>query len=198
VICAGLYPNIACVRHPKRYSCGKLTKSSVSTKFEPEAHLAMKSVNEALPEFDCPWLVYYSRMKNNNYVNIHDSTMISPYTLLFFGGKLSVGTFESQCGISVDDNSWIKFYCSRTHADLIMKLRSELDEVLDYKYLHPGPIDWEVNSKEVRVLKMVVELISSDDGRRAAAHKNATYDFASAGDPEARLLEMLKRLGIRD
>lgn len=48
---------------------------------------------------------------------IHDCSPVTPYSLLFFGGEVSLGLDEEQEVVVVD--RWIKFKCRKTLAALV-------------------------------------------------------------------------------
>ena len=70
-----------------------------------------------------------SALRNNDLVRVriimliffqiflYDTTMISPFPLVFFGGKISIGREDFQNVIKVDD--WIKFQASPNIAKLV-------------------------------------------------------------------------------
>ena len=59
------------------------TKTEGRVKFHP------KCVNANETEFSSKWLVYHLKMKTAE-LCVFDSTMVSPYPLLFFGGDIDL------------------------------------------------------------------------------------------------------------
>uniref|UniRef100_T1IZC6 RNA helicase n=1 Tax=Strigamia maritima TaxID=126957 RepID=T1IZC6_STRMM len=163
IICAGLYPNVASIKTPKRKLKANNSRRhetvKVTTKHEKTAYLHPKSVNDSERYFESPWIVYHQRMKSTC-VYIHDSSMVSPYPLLLFGGKLRCGAIDRKYGVTID--GWIKFWCPEERADLIMRLRNELDKLLEHKILHPAPTMWDLNNKEGNLLHTIIDLINGE------------------------------------
>ena len=96
--------NTSSCRPPKLYTNGGRVK------FHP------KSVNSEETSFENKFMVYYTAVKSSA-VFVHDSSMIPPYPLLFFGGDITVMEDEGQEVIAVDE--WIKFQAPRKIAELV-------------------------------------------------------------------------------
>ena len=86
-----------------------LTKDG-KVKFHP------KSVNSDESFFTNKFLIYHQKVKSSA-VFIHDSSMIPPLPLLFFGGDISVRKDGTQETIAVDD--WIVFQAPENIAKLV-------------------------------------------------------------------------------
>lgn len=97
------------------HSFPKLFTRDGKVKFHP------KSVNCDETEFDSKYMIYHTRVKSSA-VFIHDSSLIPPFPLLFFGGDITVRRDTDQDTIAVDD--WIVFQASRHIAELV-KVRGE-------------------------------------------------------------------------
>jgi ATP-dependent RNA helicase DHX36 len=81
VLCAGLYPNvIQCKRRGKR--------TAFYTKDVGKVDIHPSSVNAGVQQFPLPYLVYSEKVKTAS-IYVRDSTNISDYALLLFGGSLS-------------------------------------------------------------------------------------------------------------
>ncbi len=91
--------------HPKLW-----TKKDGRVKFHP------KSVNSDENLFANKFMIYHQKMKSSA-VFIHDSTMIPPLPLLFFGGEISVQRDDTQETIAVDE--WIVFQAPEKIARLV-------------------------------------------------------------------------------
>ncbi|MCL4126913.1 UNVERIFIED_CONTAM: hypothetical protein GTU68_057752, partial [Idotea baltica] len=115
-----------------------------------------KSINESERRFEHSWLVYWQKVKTSK-VYLYDTTMISNYPLLLFGQKLEYDSKEKV--INVD--GFVKVRCDKQIADVIQKLRKELDELLEYKISHPGTTDWS-ESKEGKLLSLIVQILSKE------------------------------------
>ena len=92
------------------YRPPKLYTQDSKVKFHP------KSVNSDETSFDNKFLIYHTKIKSTN-VFLHDTSMITPFPLLFFGGKISVDRDGDQQIIAVDD--WIKFQAPHHIAKLV-------------------------------------------------------------------------------
>ncbi|KAF6988982.1 hypothetical protein CFC21_006388 [Triticum aestivum] len=80
VLCAGLYPNvIQCKRRGKR--------TAFYTKDVGKVDIHPSSVNAGVQQFPLPYLVYSEKVKTAS-IYVRDSTNISDYALLLFGGSL--------------------------------------------------------------------------------------------------------------
>ena len=67
-------------------------------------------------------MIYHTRVKSSA-VFVHDSSMIPPFPLLFFGGDISVQRDKDQETIAVD--SWIVFQASQKIAELVKVCKAE-------------------------------------------------------------------------
>lgn len=157
VLTAGLYPNVCCVKSLGRKRRARLLVSPNDRCLS----LHPKGVNETVPMhfFDNLWLMYREKVKSNK-IFIYDSSVVPQYPLLFFGQNFEYD--EKAAYINVDD--FVKMQCkSKVVADLIQKLRSSLDELLELKISHPGVTKWRQNpSAEYTLLKVIADLLSSE------------------------------------
>lgn len=90
ILCAGLYPNvIQCKRRGKR--------TAFYSKDVGKVDIHPSSVNAGIHLFPLPYMVYSEKVKTTS-IYIRDSTNISDYALLLFGGGLtpnkSTGSIE--------------------------------------------------------------------------------------------------------
>ena len=81
LIAAGLYPNVAKVNYMGR--AGRVAVRCGTEKVQ----LHPGSVNVEVRKFESPYLVYYKKVKSSK-IFLHDTTMVSPFALIFFGGQL--------------------------------------------------------------------------------------------------------------
>jgi len=146
-LCAGLYPNIINVKKPLQ----KFAETSGGA-FEvaPEARqlkmmlkptdtlnrvfLHPSSVNFHQRDYQSPWLVFREKVKTSK-VFIRDSTSVSPYGILLFGGADIVVQHENSILI-VD--GWIHFRAQARIGVLIRELRKLLDDLLTNKIDDPS------------------------------------------------------------
>ena len=88
----------------------KLYEQDSKVKFHP------KSVNSDETSFDNKFVIYHTKVKSSA-VFLHDTSMIPPFPLLFFGGAISVERDGDQQIIAVD--KWIKFQAPHRIAMLV-------------------------------------------------------------------------------
>ncbi|ELU00030.1 hypothetical protein CAPTEDRAFT_224159, partial [Capitella teleta] len=125
-LCAGLYPNVAKIV-PDTARPGSKRPLKLNTKTDYKVALNPSSINETEREFPSLWLVYYLKMKTAK-IYLYDCTAVSPYSLLLFGGHISMRKDKGDNCVVVDD--WIMFKCSPQTARLVKELRSELNNLL--------------------------------------------------------------------
>ncbi|KAL6514314.1 hypothetical protein OROHE_019056 [Orobanche hederae] len=149
ILCAGLYPNVVqCKRRGKRTALYSKEVGVVSI------HPA--SVNAGVHLFPLPYMVYSEMVKTSG-IYIRDSTNISDYALLMFGGNL----IPSKTGDGIEMlGGYLHFSASKTVLNLIRKLRGELDKLLTRKIEEPG-LDVRVEGKGV--VAAVIELLHSQN-----------------------------------
>ncbi|XP_054495360.1 ATP-dependent DNA/RNA helicase DHX36 [Agelaius tricolor] len=158
VICAGLYPKVAKIR-PSFSKKRKMVK--VCTKTDGSVNIHPKSVNVEETEFHYNWLVYHLKMRTSS-IYLYDCTEVSPYCLLFFGGDISIQKDKDQDTIAVDE--WIVFQSPEKIANLVKKLRKELDDLLQEKIESPRPVDWnDIKSRDTAVLTAIIDLITTQE-----------------------------------
>ena len=161
VICAGLYPNVAKLEYNSKRTRvqGIYTIAAAENPVRVELH--PKSVNKEGRGFDSQWLIYHEKMKIMNNVYLFDSTLISPYPLLFFGGTIRYHEESGQETIEVDRG--IKFHSSIKTAKLVMDLREELDKLLEKKIRNPTMqliVGSMHESDDEKILKVIIDLIT--------------------------------------
>ncbi|KAI5058462.1 hypothetical protein GOP47_0026632 [Adiantum capillus-veneris] len=160
-MCAGLYPNVAKMddESVKSGHANALTSRAglassqkvLWTDGRQEVFIHPSSVNHDVSEFQHPFLMYHEKVKTSK-VYIRDTTIVSPYTLLLFGGAISV---QHQTGhVSVD--GWLKMNAPAQTAVLFKELRAALDVVLEELIKNPkeslGNSNKEVASYIVKLL----------------------------------------------
>lgn len=111
VLCAGLYPNVVqCKRRGKR--------TALYTKEVGKVDIHPASVNAGVHLFPLPFMVYGEKVKTSS-IYIRDSTNISDYALLMFGGHLIPS--KSVKGIEMLDG-YLHFSASKNVLELIQVL----------------------------------------------------------------------------
>ncbi|XP_068342386.1 DExH-box ATP-dependent RNA helicase DExH1 isoform X1 [Pyrus communis] len=149
VLCAGLYPNVVqCKRRGKR--------TAFYTKEVGKVDIHPASVNAGVHLFPLPYMVYSEKVKTTS-IYIRDSTNLSDYALLLFGGSL----IPSKTGEGIEMlGGYLHFSASKSVLELIRKLRGELDKLLNRKIDNPG---LDISSEGKAVVSAVVELLHSQN-----------------------------------
>ncbi|XP_060734335.1 ATP-dependent DNA/RNA helicase DHX36 [Tachysurus vachellii] len=159
VIVAGLYPKVAKIRpshHKKRPIPAK-----VYTKADGKVCIHPKSVNSEESQFHYTWLIYHLKMRTTS-IFLYDCTEVSPFSLLFFGGDISIQKDQEQETIAVDE--WIVFQSPARIANLVKSLKKELDLLLEEKIKRPRPVDWsDRTSKDCAVISAIIDLITTQE-----------------------------------
>jgi ATP-dependent RNA helicase DHX36 len=178
VTAAGLYPNIAQVKMKGKKNPYPL----VYTEEDGLVHIHPKSVNSKELTFECPFLVYHLKLKSSM-IFLHDTTMVSPFPLLFFGGTLQYNREKGYGGTIVIDNGRIRFGCMEKKVfETVDLLRTELDKFLEHKISNPGPTNWAELSKEGLLLKAIIQLITAE--YKMLMNVDDDDDFTSTEDDD--------------
>uniref|UniRef100_A0A672GRL0 RNA helicase n=1 Tax=Salarias fasciatus TaxID=181472 RepID=A0A672GRL0_SALFA len=158
VIVAGLYPKVAMIRpsHSKKRPGVK-----VYTQADGKVCIHPKSVNSEETDFNYTWLIYHLKMKTSS-IFLYDCTEVSPFSLLFFGGDITIQKDEDQDTIAVD--KWIVFRSPANIAHLVKSLKKELHNLLQEKICNPAPVDWQNRqSKDCAVITAIIDLITTQE-----------------------------------
>ncbi|KAL3693342.1 hypothetical protein R1sor_006993 [Riccia sorocarpa] len=158
VLCAGLFPSVVqCKQRGKR--------TAFFTKIEP--HPA--SVNARVNYFLQPWLVYSDKVKTTG-IYIRQSTNLSDYALLMFGGSLS--PCKDGNGVHMLDG-YLQFSAPSKTIQLVQNLRRDLDLLLERKVKEP---QFDIHREGKGVVSAVLELLHSG--------VPTSYSSYSASGPE--------------
>jgi ATP-dependent RNA helicase DHX36 len=166
VICAGLFPNVAVVESVGGSAGSKPTQASktrVRTKGDGDAYLHPTSVVFGLSKFEHRFLLFHEKVKTAK-VYIRDATMIGPYPLLLFGGKVAVDHGRSQATC----DGWIRFRAAPRVAVLFKALRKELDGLLMQKIATP---ELNMAKKSGDLVRTIVELLDTESEVAAEARR---------------------------
>uniref|UniRef100_A0A672YPW1 ATP-dependent DNA/RNA helicase DHX36 n=1 Tax=Sphaeramia orbicularis TaxID=375764 RepID=A0A672YPW1_9TELE len=156
VIVAGLYPKVAMIR-----PCHSKKRVKVYTQADGKVCIHPKSVNSEETEFNYTWLIYHLKMRTTS-IFLYDCTEVSPFSLLFFGGDITIQRDEDQETIAVDQ--WIVFRSPARIAHLVKSLKKELDSLLEEKIRNPAPVDWQNRqSKDCAVITAIIDLITTQE-----------------------------------
>ncbi|KAK2635298.1 hypothetical protein Ddye_030090 [Dipteronia dyeriana] len=126
VICYGLYPGICSVVH-------NLKSFSLKTMEDGQVLLYSNSVNARESEIPYPWLVFNEKMKVNS-VFLRDSTAVCDSVLLLFGGSISQGEVGGHLKMM---GGYLEFFMNPAVADMYVRVRRELDVLVQNKLLNP-------------------------------------------------------------
>ncbi|XP_061538269.1 ATP-dependent DNA/RNA helicase DHX36 [Phycodurus eques] len=158
VIVAGLYPKVAMIRpsHSKKRPGVK-----VYTQHDGKVCIHPKSVNYEETNFNYTWLIYHLKMRTSS-IFLYDCTEVSPFSLLFFGGDITIQKDDDQETIAVD--KWIVFRSPARTAHLVKSLKQELHSLLADKIRRPAPVDWKNRqSKDCAVITAIIDLITTQE-----------------------------------
>jgi HrpA-like RNA helicase len=122
VVAAGLYPNIAKISRAP--GTRKLSFASGRDGRE-EVLLHPRSANHGVLDFPAEWLVFHEKVKSSR-VYLHDSTLVTPYPLLLFGGRIE--TVYAERRVVMD--GWMRFTIAPQTAALLSALRRQIDGLL--------------------------------------------------------------------
>uniref|UniRef100_A0A665U0I7 ATP-dependent DNA/RNA helicase DHX36 n=1 Tax=Echeneis naucrates TaxID=173247 RepID=A0A665U0I7_ECHNA len=158
VIVAGLYPKVAMIRpsHSK-----KRPGVNVYTQADGKVCIHPKSVNAEETVYNYTWLIYHLKMRTSS-IFLYDCTEVSPFSLLFFGGDITIQKDKDQETIAVDQ--WIVFRSPARIAHLVKSLKKELDLLLEGKIRNPATVDWQNRqSKDCAVITAIIDLITTEE-----------------------------------
>ncbi|KAA8545478.1 hypothetical protein F0562_020262 [Nyssa sinensis] len=160
IICAGLYPNVAASEEGisgvalgmLKQGAGSATKGHTTWyDGKREVHIHPSSINGNLKAFQYPFLVFLEKVETNK-VFLRDTTVVSPYSILLFGGIINI---QHQTGIVAIDG-WLKLTAPAQIAVLFKELRRTLDSVL--KELIRNPQTATVDNEVVRsIIHLLLE-----------------------------------------
>lgn len=161
-LCSGFYPQVLRVEHPPaKYQqthggTFQVDHDPRSLRFfdrrRGRVFLHPSSLNFAAGRFESGWLVY-SELVQTSKVFVRESSMVPVYSLLLFGGELSVAHEEGT--IAVD--GWAKFKAPAKIAVLVRELRRKVGALLARKIREPG-----LDLGGSRVVEAMLHVLSSD------------------------------------
>lgn len=111
--------------------------------------------------FTDAYLLYHKKVQSTQ-VYVYDSTFVSPFTLLLFGGSFKIeweqGAIESKRTI-VHLDKWLKFRMTERSAVLVKYLREALEKGLAQKISDPS-ID--LTTASAPIVQTVCQLLQND------------------------------------
>ncbi|KAF1887143.1 hypothetical protein Lal_00040740 [Lupinus albus] len=159
ILCAGLYPNVAAGEQGivaaalsglHRSSNSANTGRTVWFDGRREVHIHPSSINNNSKAFQYPFLVFLEKVETNK-VFLRDTSVISPYSILLFGGSINV---QHQSGLIIIDG-WLKLTAPAQIAVLFKELRLTLHSIL--KELIRKPENAMVLNNEI--IKSIITLL---------------------------------------
>uniref|UniRef100_A0A0B6YIZ1 Helicase-associated domain-containing protein n=1 Tax=Arion vulgaris TaxID=1028688 RepID=A0A0B6YIZ1_9EUPU len=153
ILTAGLYPQVGQVVTQPSVD---ITLKSVCMVETPQgiAQVHPFSVNKNL-SLTNSWLVYHEKIRLTR-VYIRDTTVVSPYALLLFGGAIDVQHIQRV--VSLDD--WIRFKAVAKTGVIFKEIREMLNDMLERKLREPS-----LNISGSHLISLLKELIRSEKTR---------------------------------
>ncbi|GMF37754.1 unnamed protein product [Phytophthora fragariaefolia] len=147
-LCAGLYANVAQVVYPEQkyfqaahgvveedHNAKQIryfVQSATEAGQRERVFLHPSSCNFSQTNYDSPWLLYTELVQTSK-VFVRESTMVNPYALLLFGGRLEV--IHEKNLLTLD--GFIRFNAVARIGVLIKSIRQHLDRLLMEKIADP-------------------------------------------------------------
>ncbi|XP_031390935.1 DExH-box ATP-dependent RNA helicase DExH7, chloroplastic [Punica granatum] len=161
IICAGLYPNVAATEQGiAGPALNNLKQPSSALRKVPawydgrrEVYMHNSSINSDLKSPQYPFLVFLEKVETNR-VFLRDTTIVSPYSILLFGGSIDV---QHKTGLVIIDG-WLKLTAPAQTAVLFKELRSTLLSVLEVLIRNP-----ESTSTSNEVIGSIIHLLLQEE-----------------------------------
>ncbi|XP_068781346.1 ATP-dependent RNA helicase DHX29 isoform X2 [Struthio camelus] len=151
VLTAGLYDNVGKIIYTKSVDITEKLACMVETA-QGKAQVHPSSVNRDLQIYG--WLLYQEKVRYAK-VYLRETTLISPFPILLFGGDIEVQHRERL--LSVD--GWIHFQAPVKIAVIFKQLRVLIESVLKKKLENP-----KMSLEDDKVLHIIKELIKTENG----------------------------------
>ncbi|XP_020527145.1 DExH-box ATP-dependent RNA helicase DExH7, chloroplastic isoform X1 [Amborella trichopoda] len=165
MLCAGLYPNVAATKEGSNWApqSSSQTHSATSAMQEPprwfdgrrEVYVHPSSINSSVKQFCYPFLVYLEKVETSK-VFLRDTSVISPYSILLFGGPINV---HHQTGLVTIDG-WLRLTAPAQTAVLFKELRLALRSILNELIQKP---EKKVAVTENEVVRSIIRLLLEED-----------------------------------
>uniref|UniRef100_A0A452SCJ4 ATP-dependent RNA helicase DHX29 n=1 Tax=Ursus americanus TaxID=9643 RepID=A0A452SCJ4_URSAM len=150
VLAAGLYDNVGKIIYTKSVDVTEKLACIVETA-QGKAQVHPSSVNRDLQTYG--WLLYQEKVKYTR-VYLRETTLITPFPVLLFGGDIEVQHRERL--LSVD--GWICFQAPVKIAVIFKQLRVLIDSVLRKKLENP-----KMSLENDKILQIITELIKTEN-----------------------------------
>ncbi|OXB80154.1 UNVERIFIED_CONTAM: hypothetical protein H355_011612 [Colinus virginianus] len=151
VLTAGLYDNVGKIIYTKSVDITEKLACLVETA-QGKAQVHPSSVNRDLQVYG--WLLYQEKVRYAK-VYLKETTLISPFPILLFGGDIEVQHRERL--LTVD--GWIHFQAPVKIAVIFKQLRVLIESVLQKKLENP-----KMSLEDDKVLHIIKELIKTENG----------------------------------
>uniref|UniRef100_A0A452SCK4 ATP-dependent RNA helicase DHX29 n=1 Tax=Ursus americanus TaxID=9643 RepID=A0A452SCK4_URSAM len=150
VLAAGLYDNVGKIIYTKSVDVTEKLACIVETA-QGKAQVHPSSVNRDLQTYG--WLLYQEKVRYTR-VYLRETTLITPFPVLLFGGDIEVQHRERL--LSVD--GWICFQAPVKIAVIFKQLRVLIDSVLRKKLENP-----KMSLENDKILQIITELIKTEN-----------------------------------
>nr|XP_056704481.1 ATP-dependent RNA helicase DHX29 [Euleptes europaea] len=150
VLTAGLYDNVGKIMCTKSVDITEKLACMVETA-QGKAQVHPSSVNRDLQTYG--WLLYQEKVRYAK-VYLKESTLISPFPILLFGGDIEV--LHRERLLSVD--GWIHFQAPVKIAVIFKQLRALIESVLRQKLENP-----KMSLEDDKILNIIKELIKTEN-----------------------------------
>lgn len=147
---AGLYDNVGRILYSPSLDVQERVVCVVETA-QGKAHVHPSSVNRFLQTHG--WMLFQEKVKYSK-VFLKDTTLISPLSMLLFGGDIDVQHRERL--ISLD--GWICFQAPVRIGVIFKHLRKLIDSLLERKLANP-----KMNLEDEKTIQIIIELIKSEN-----------------------------------
>ncbi|KAM6187842.1 ATP-dependent RNA helicase DHX29 isoform 2-T2 [Sarcoramphus papa] len=151
VLTAGLYDNVGKIIYTKSVDITEKLACMVETA-QGKAQVHPSSVNRDLQTYG--WILYQEKVRYTK-VYLRETTLISPFPILLFGGDIEVQHRERL--LTVD--GWIHFQAPVKIAVIFKQLRVLIESVLKKKLENP-----KMSLEDDKVLHIIKELIKTENG----------------------------------
>ncbi|XP_033019587.1 ATP-dependent RNA helicase DHX29 isoform X1 [Lacerta agilis] len=150
VLTAGLYDNVGKIMYAKSVDITEKLACITETA-QGKAQVHPSSVNRDLQTYG--WLIYQEKIRYAK-VYLKETTLISPFPILLFGGDIEV--LHRERLLSVD--GWIHFQAPVKIAVIFKQLRALIESVLKQKLENP-----KMSLEDDKILNIIKELIKTEN-----------------------------------
>jgi len=164
---AALYPQVGKLVRPQKTGEGATFELRDKTKVavHPGSINFTRLMNLA-PSGKDAFLLYHKKVQSTKIYD-YDSTFVSPFTILLFGGDIKIqwehGALEGDQSIAVTMDNWLSFRMTASSAVLVKYIRHELNQLLLEKFSDPvQAMEEKRKAKAQAVVQSIKRLLTSD------------------------------------